>query len=170
MMLALADMTKKIEINICVDDKLGISLKDKWLQKVAQLALEGAEVIPPVEMGLFITDSETVQELNKTYRSKDKPTDVLAFYTQPHAEQGYSEPEFVAAPDGVQHLGEVVISYPQAVSQAQQQGHSVEQELALLVVHGVLHLLGYDHEQPGDRQRMRAKEKEILKKVYSVES
>src|SRR4030042_1290206 len=72
------------------------------------------------------------------------------------------EQSFVDPPDGVRHLGEVMISYTQAVKQAQEQGHNVAQELALLIVHGVLHLLGYDHELPQENQLMRAKENEIL--------
>jgi probable rRNA maturation factor len=74
------------------------------------------------------------------------------------------EPElpFVSPPDGIRHLGEVVISYPQAVKQAQEQGHGVTRELALLIVHGILHLLGYDHELPADEQKMRDKENKVL--------
>lgn len=163
-------MTRKVEISVASDDKLTVSLNDRWLKSVARLTLETVEVKPPVEMGLFITDSETVQELNKTYRAKDKPTDVLAFYTQPHVVQKNAESEFVPAPDGVRHLGEVVISYPQAVAQAQQQGHSLRQELTILVVHGTLHLLGFDHEKPDEKRLMRAKEKEIMKKLEITES
>src|SRR4030042_2545361 len=113
-------------------------------------------------MGLVIPDSKTVQKLNRTYRGKDQPTDVLAFHMSPDTIQE-SELRFIGPPDGVRHLGEVVISYPQAVKQAQEQGHSVAQELALLIVHGVLHLLSYDHELPEEEQQMKARENEILK-------
>ena len=170
MMLSTTDMARKVEINIARDDKLAASLDDKWLKIVARLTLEAVEVKTPVEMGLFITDSETIQDLNKTYRAKDKPTDVLAFYTQAPVTQKDAESEFVPAPDGVRHLGEVVISYPQAVTQAQQQGHSINQELTILVAHGTLHLLGFDHEKPEEKRLMRAKEKEILKKLETMES
>ena len=170
MMLSTTDMARKVEISVSIDDKLAAPLDDRWLKSVARLTLEAVEVKPPVEMGLFITDSETIQALNKTYRAKDKPTDVLAFYTQPHIAQENAESEFVPAPDGVHHLGEVVISYPQAVTQAQQQGHSINQELTILVVHGTLHLLGFDHEKPEEKRLMRAKEKEILKKLETMES
>ena len=170
MMLSTTDMARKVEISVAIDDKLAAPLDDRWLKSVARLTLEAVEVKPPVEMGLFITDSETIQYLNKTYRAKDKPTDVLAFYTQPHFAQKKTESEFVPAPDGVRHLGEVVISYPQAVTQAQQQGNSINQELTILVVHGTLHLLGFDHEKPEERRLMRAREKEILKKLARMES
>jgi probable rRNA maturation factor len=170
MMLLTTGMARKVEISVAIDDKLAASPDGRWLKSVVRLTLEAVEIKLPVEMGLFITDSETVQELNKTYRGKDKPTDVLSFYTQLQDEQEYSEFKFVPAPDGIRHLGEVVISYPQAVTQAQQQGHSLKQELTLLVVHGTLHLLGFDHEKPEEKRLMRAKEKEILRKLEATES
>jgi rRNA maturation RNase YbeY len=74
-----------------------------------------------------------------------------------------SELSFVYPPDGIRHLGEVVISYPQAVKQAQERGHGVAQELTLLIVHGILHLLGYDDELPEMEKQMKARENEILK-------
>jgi len=155
----------KTEVNLCIDDKLAISLEDKWLKKIVKTSLEAANFSPPVEAGLFITDSETVQELNRKYRRKDKPTDVLSFHTQQHTEQKDAEPAFVTAPDGIQHLGEVVISYPQAVIQAKQQRHGVKKELTILIIHGILHLLGYDHEQTKEGKIMRTKEEEILEKM-----
>ena len=69
---------------------------------------------------------------------------------------------FPQPPDGVRHLGEVIISYPQAVIQAEEHQHSVKRELAILIIHGVLHLLGYDHETPELEQQMIAREREIL--------
>lgn len=165
MMLVFGAKMSKLEINVRINHRLAVSLEDKWIKKIIQLSLEAADVSPPVEVGLFITDSETVRKLNRNYRGKDEPTDVLAFHTQPCTAQKGSTPNFVMAPDGVQHLGEVVISYPQAVIQAEQHKHEIEQELSLLIVHGVLHLLGYDHEQPEGRRLTRAKETEILKKL-----
>lgn len=154
----------KIEVNICIDDKLDISLHERWFKKIIKSSLEAANFNLPIEVGLFITDSETVRELNRKYRGKDKPTDVLSFHTQQHAEKQDTNIAFVTAPDGVQHLGEVVISYPQAVIQAKQQEHDLKKELTILLIHGILHLLGYDHEQTKDKQIMRTKEEEILKK------
>jgi probable rRNA maturation factor len=91
----------------------------------------------------------------------DEPTDVIAFYMLPQKE---NSPTFVLPPDGVTRLGEVIISYPQAVEQSREQGHSVNEELALLIVHGILHLLGYDHQQPEEEKRMRGREQELLRK------
>ena len=152
------------EINVSVEPKLHVSLDRSWLQKIAIRALEVEGIISSVEIGLVITDNKTIQKLNRTYRDEDKPTDVLAFHMI-HGTSEELELPFVGPPDGVHHLGEVVISYPQAVKQAGEQGHSVAQELAVLVVHGVLHLLGYDHELPAERQQMRAEENKILERL-----
>ena len=158
----------ELEINVSIEQKLKIPLRESWLQRIAVRTIEAEGIPSTSEMGLVITDSKTIQKLNKTYRGEDKPTDVLAFHMTPGTSQ---EPEthFVGPPDGVNHLGEVVISYPQAMRQAQEQGHGITQELALLIVHGVLHLLGYDHELPEEEQRMKARENEILERLGDVE-
>jgi probable rRNA maturation factor len=152
------------EINISAEQKLKVSLEEGWLRRIALRTLEAEGITSPAEMGLVITDSKTIQKLNKTYRGEDQPTDVLAFHMSPETSQE-SELHFVGPPDGVRHLGEVVISYPQAVRQAQEQGHSVAQELAFLIVHGVLHLLGYDDELPEEKRQMEAKAIEIMKRL-----
>ncbi len=98
--------------------------------------------------------------MNLSYLGKDEPTDVLAFSLL--SESGSDPVPFVAPPDGIQHLGEVIISYPQAVIQAEEHQHSVKRETAILMIHGVLHLLGYDHDKPEPEQQMKAKEAETL--------
>lgn len=149
------------EINISVECNLNVHLKKSWLRRIALKALEFEDIVSSVEMGLVITDNKTIQRLNRIYRGTDKTTDVLAFHmtadTSPESEQS-----FIGPPDGLRHLGEVVISYTQAAKQAQKQGHTLEQELALLIVHGILHLLGYDHELPQENQKMRSKENKIM--------
>ena len=135
-----------------------------WVKRLVRLVLEAEGVAPPYEVSLVFTDSETVRKLNRDYRGVNRATDVLAFYMLPHSK---SNPQFVVPPDGITHLGEVVISYPKAVAQAKAQRHSVEKELALLVIHGILHLLGYDHEEREEERRMRQREKELLEKCSS---
>jgi len=149
------------EINISIKRNIDLPVEKKWLEKIARRVLEAERITSSAEMGLLITDSTTIQKLNRIYRGEDKPTDVLAFEMTPDVGQ---EPElpFVSAPDGIKHLGEVVISYPQAEKQAREQGHGVTRELALLIVHGILHLLGYDHELPQQEQKMRDRENEVL--------
>ncbi len=152
------------EIAISVEEKFRGVVDEDWAKKIAQQVLEAEGVAPPYEVSLVFTDSETVQRLNRDYRGVDEPTDVLAFYMLPQKEGGSS---FVLPPDGITRLGEVFISYPQAVEQAEEQGHPVEKELALLIIHGMLHLLGYDHEKPAEERKMRAREKKLLEEVAS---
>jgi probable rRNA maturation factor len=159
-------MTKP-EINISTKRNMAIAVEKSWLERVALMVLEVEGIGSSTEMGLLITDSRTVQRLNRMYRGEDEPTDVLSFQMAPDTGEDY-EPSFVSAPDGIRHLGEVIISYPQAMEQARERGHSVTRELALLVIHGTLHLLGYDHELPDDAQRMRDKENQILPLVEAV--
>jgi probable rRNA maturation factor len=138
------------------------ALVDKgWIRKIVRQVLKAEEVASPYEVSLVFTDSETVRQLNRDYRGVDEPTDVLAFYMLPQKELDSS---FALPPDGITRLGEVVVSYPQATEQAKQQGHSTERELALLVIHGILHLLGYNHEEREQEEKMRARERQLLEK------
>jgi probable rRNA maturation factor len=84
-------------------------------------------------------------------------------------EIGADLPPFIAPPDGVSHLGEVIISYPQAVIQAEEQHHSIKKEIATLIIHGVLHLLGYKDNKPELKRQMSAKEAEILTSMGELE-
>ena len=152
------------EIEISVEEKFRGLVDETRVRRIAQQVLEAEGVVPPYEVSLVFTDSETVQKLNRDYRGVDAPTDVLAFNMLPRQGDDFS---FVLPPDSITHLGEIIVSYPQAVEQAKEQGHSVDKELALLIIHGILHLLGYDHEQPEEEAKMRAKEKELLARATS---
>ena len=149
------------EIEIFVEEEFRGLMDEGWMERIAQTVLKTEGVVPPYEASIVFTDSETVKQLNRDYRGVDEPTDVLAFYMLPQKEVDDS---FALPPDGVTRLGEVIISYPQAIEQAREQGHSPERELALLVIHGILHLLGYDHEEPEEESKMRIREKELLEK------
>ena len=155
-----------MEINVLIDEGLDDCLGVSWLQSIAEQVLIAEGVNPEVELGLVITTQERVRELNRDYRGRDEPTDVLAFAMMPARGKAEADiPVFVTPPDGVLHLGEVVISYPQAVVQAEEHQHSVEREITILIIHGVLHLLGYDDEKSAPRQRMIAREAEILSRI-----
>ncbi|MFW6056435.1 MAG: rRNA maturation RNase YbeY [Chloroflexota bacterium] len=128
-----------------------------WFENLARDILEAEAVSPPYEVSIVLAGQHRVHHLNRLYRDVDSPTDVIAFYTT----QADTE-EFVLPDDGIRHLGDIVISYTQAVEQAQEEGHSTRQELTLLVIHGLLHLLGYDHEVPEESALMRRRERELL--------
>ena len=154
--------TQDMEINVTIDENLEECPAESWLRGIAEQVLltQGADI--DAELGLMVTGQEKVQELNRRYRGEDRATDVLAFYMK-SAEDDTSP--FVAPPDGILHLGEVVISCPQAVIQAQEHNHSIEKELAILIIHGVLHLLGYDHGRVAQKREMTAKERTILSNI-----
>jgi probable rRNA maturation factor len=101
---------------------------------------------------VFATDSE-IRPLNKIYRHKDRPTDVLSFAMR--------EGKRIAKDSGI--LGDIVISVDRARAQAKVFGTSFREEMELYIIHGVLHLLGYDDEKPAARKRMRKKEEELLR-------
>jgi probable rRNA maturation factor len=153
----------KMEINVLIDEHLGTSLELSWLEGIARQVLVAQGIGADVELGLFIATQERVQQLNRDYLGRDEPTDVLAFSAR--EEVGADVPPFVQPPDGILHLGEVIISYPQAAVQAEEHRHSIKKELAILIIHGVLHLLGYEHDKPELERQMRAREKELLSHI-----
>ena len=159
-----AIMVGTVEINVLLEDSLEGCLEVGWVKRVAEkvLALQGVE--SGTELGLVIVGEERIRQLNLSYLGKDEPTDVLAFAMLPQPPQGDLAP-FVAPPDGVKHLGEVIVSYPQAVIQAGEHQHPVAREIAILITHGILHLLGYEHDEPELEGRMRAREAEILSHI-----
>ena len=154
-----------MEINVLIDDEFEGELEADWLRSVAEQVLVVENPAPEAELGLVITGQAKMQELNLVHLGIDEPTDVLAFPMTP--EENPDMPDFVTPPDGAVHLGEVIISYPQAFKQADERRHPVKKEVATLVIHGVLHLLGYDHDAPEPEQRMRAREAEIMERVES---
>ena len=149
------------EIEVFVDEEFRGGVNGGWVKKIVRQVLKAEGVIPPYEVSLAFTNAETVRQLNRDYRGVDEPTDVLAFSMLP---QKGTDSSFPLPPDGLTRLGEVIISYPQAAEQARELGHSPEKELALLIIHGILHLLGYDHEESEEESKMREREREFLEK------
>ena len=148
-----------------IDEGLEGCLDVAWLESVAVEVLLAEGTDPRSELGLVITDQEKIRELNLVHLGEDEPTDVLSFPMLPESGDEAESGTFIVPPDGIAHLGEVIISCPQAVIQAEERGHSVPKEVATLVIHGVLHILGYDHDEPERERRMRARESEILSRI-----
>jgi probable rRNA maturation factor len=176
------------QIDVLIFDPFEGSLSEEWLRGVALCTL-GFEVLPqaggvaalalsngrPVALSLVIADDETLRTLNWEYAGLDEGTDVLSFPLLSPGDEGEGDsslaedgPPFVV-PKGeglpVQ-LGEVILSYPQASRQAQTAGHPVQREVALLVAHGVLHLLGYDHATPEEEAAMWRKQDAVLARLF----
>jgi len=136
------------------------------LKKSVLRALELEGVDAACLIAVHITDNEGIRKLNLQYRGIDRATDVLSFPSlslaageKPVPSADNADPE-----TGLLYLGDVVISLERAKQQAEEFGHSVERELAFLVVHSVLHMLGYDHEDGGPQAKlMRSREEHILR-------
>ena len=131
------------------------------LQSLAERILRAAGAAR-AELSLLLVGDRSMRRLNCLYRHKDRTTDVLAFpmrHARPHLTPHASR--FTSS-----MLGDVVISLPQAARQAARAGHALERELTVLVIHGLLHLLGYDHERSArEAQRMQRKERAILRAI-----
>jgi len=114
-----------------------------------------------VELSLLLTDDEGIRALNRAFRGQDKPTDVLSFPL-------WEQQSPLMALDGALPLGDVVISLTRAAAQARELKHSARREAVFLFVHGLLHLLGYDHEQnAAAKRRMFALQRHIMTQLDS---
>jgi len=135
-----------------------IELIEKVLKEAAKL-----EQLTAGEVVVTLVDDQRIQELNQHYRGLDQPTDVLSFAMN---EQGEDDLDIIFAEDDQavvpNMLGDIVISIPRAVEQAEEYGHSFARELGFLTVHGFLHLLGYDHYSPEEESLMLGKQEETL--------
>jgi len=140
-----------ISIEFDPDVKTGLSAE--LLERAAAATLR-QQAVPEADLTLVLTGDARLQALNREFLHKDAPTDVLSF---PADE---TDPE-----TGRRYLGDVVISVLRAETQALAGGHSLEQEVQLLVVHGVLHLLGHDHAGAEEKARMWAAQAEVLESL-----
>ena len=140
-------------IDIQIHDPHAIADKE-WLVQIATRALE-TEGTSSASLGVVVTDDQTVRKLNHDYAGLDEVTDVLSF------SQTEGEP-FLTAPEASMELGDVIISYPAAERQAKARGYPIERELAHLLTHGILHLLGYNHTKPQEEQQMRRREEVVV--------
>ncbi|MBI4733497.1 MAG: rRNA maturation RNase YbeY [Rubrobacteridae bacterium] len=135
-------------MNILIsNDQSEIDLDERFinrLHEIAELALKHEQAGNNVELSIALVDEIEIRELNSRYRGKDTPTDVLSFEVDSEM------------------LGDVIICPSIAAGQAVKYKQSLEQEMALLLVHGILHLLGYDHIDDDEAEIMEAKEREIL--------
>ena len=160
------------EVSVQVFDEFEDVVCASWLDRVCRAVLKQEGVGEKVS--LVVADDETVCELNAEYRGLDKTTDVLSFAFDNEGEfygEGNAPSEWLAGEDFVlppgesAGLGEVIVSYPQAVRQAQDAGHSIRHELACLIAHGILHLMGHDHMDDDDEREMKARERGVMERL-----
>ncbi|NJN94174.1 MAG: rRNA maturation RNase YbeY [Anaerolineales bacterium] len=143
-----------MEINFQIDDPFQARIEPEPLQKALQVALHrfnqtsDSDTSPASSVTLVVTDNDTIRQLNADYRGVDAPTDVLSFENTP-------APDFPQVDElEAGHLGDIIIAYPVAEAQAQAAGHTAQDEIVLLAVHGFLHLLGFDHDSPENKAHM----------------
>jgi len=138
-------------INIIIRPPFDKIIAKDRLEYVAQAVLAETGQTKKGDISLIITDDTEIQQLNKSFRGIDRPTDVLSFNN-----------EYIDLDTGIPYLGEIIISYPTAKTQAIQLGNLVSHELELLLIHGYLHLLGYDHANELDKKAMWQLQKKLL--------
>ncbi|TDQ41735.1 rRNA maturation RNase YbeY [Aureibacillus halotolerans] len=155
-----------IEIDLIDEEQYSDEYTKKRIIDLLTFCSKQLEEVPvSCELSVTLTDDETIHELNKTYRGKDQPTDVLSFAMQESAEE---EPWFEEAKDVPTMLGDIVISVETAKRQAKEYGHSDLRELCFLAVHGFLHLIGYDHMTEEDERKMFSTQEALLRE-YGIE-
>ncbi|AMA53056.1 MULTISPECIES: rRNA maturation RNase YbeY [Bacillus] len=130
----------------------------KEVENLLQFAAEREGVQDQAEVSVTIVTNEDIQQINKDYRGKDAPTDVISFALE---EEGEGEVEIVGA-EMPPVLGDIIISADRTREQAEEYNHSFKRELGFLAVHGFLHLLGYDHMTKEEEEEMFTKQKDLL--------
>ena len=134
-----------------------------FIRKVIRTALSAEGMDLPCEINVSITDDAGIHEINREMREVDRPTDVLSFPVFDLLPGELPDEEDADPGTGLIPLGDMVLSLERIAAQAKEYGHSNRRETAYLVVHSVLHLLGYDHLDEGEeKKRMRAREEAIL--------
>ena len=141
-------------IQLQIDSSLEVSVDQDLLKRTANLVLERSLTDQDSDLGVLLSSDEKVRKLNRDYRKIDQVTDVLSF------------PSMEIDPDsGNLYLGDVIIAIPRAKHQAEKVGHDLQAELQLLIIHGVLHLLGYDHADPAGKEKMWNIQQSILNEL-----
>lgn len=141
-------------MRIEIEEKFQKRFDKDIINRAILVTLAYVEEPANVDLTVLIVGNDKIQALNHQYRDVNAPTDVLAF------SMGEIDPD-----TGKRYLGDVLVSYPKAKHQAQARGHAVTAELQLLTIHGVLHLLGYDHAAEDEKEMMWNLKSEILAKL-----
>jgi probable rRNA maturation factor len=142
-------------ISVQVEERFEDKVDAGALHSLAIGVLKAEGRLGPLEMGVVVTTDDEVHALNKAYLGHDYETDVLSFSME-------SEQEFVTPAERAEYLGDIVISYERAAEQGPEYGHTPSQEVATLLIHGILHLLGYDDQDDESRERMHARQDSLM--------
>jgi len=141
-------------VSIEVEDESWLALAglDVLARRAVAAALAGASIAEPGDVALLFTDDAAIAEINAEWRGKEKPTNVLSF----------PAPDMPVPEGEARHLGDIVLAHGVIVREAGEQGKTLHDHTAHLIVHGVLHLLGYDHETDAEAEEMESLETSIL--------
>ena len=141
-----------------------IGIEDAIIEEIKRAVdtIGGLYDIKDSEVSITLTNDETLHELNRDYRGIDRPTDVLSF-----AFHESDEPEIITddIDEAIDTLGDIIISVERAKTQSEDYGHSLRREIVFLTVHGMLHLLGYDHMEESDRLEMEKEQEYIMSQL-----
>ncbi|MFP4394022.1 MAG: rRNA maturation RNase YbeY [Anaerolineales bacterium] len=156
-------MSKKHLIEIQIEEQLveekKAQIPTQPIREAALSTLAYANIAEPCEAAIVISDDATLHDLNRRFRGVDRPTDVIAFTNDPRGPFG------MGAPGMPRYLGDIVISVERAAVQAEEAGGSLTEELQLLTVHGMLHLLGYDHATLAEKTQMWTAQAAVLEQL-----
>lgn len=137
--------------------------EEALIRKVVQAVLENEMVKHDVDVYVTLTNNEEIHKINKEYRNVDRPTDVLSFPMYEREEIENLKGDKLSVQEEI--LGDIIVSIEKVKEQAEEYGHSFERELAYLITHGCLHLLGYDHMIDEEKEIMRKHEELVLEKL-----
>lgn len=142
------------------------------IKMVIETSLKKEGFLNNYEINVFLVDNKGIKDFNRKYRNIDRDTDVLSFPMIDYGETYYSKEfkfsEFDILPNGIIVLGDIVLSLEKAREQSIEYNHSFEREIAFLVCHSSMHLLGHDHEKENERRVMREKEEAILEELSYI--
>ena len=148
------------QILVQIDERFQASVDNAWLTAAARATLRDCGQ-PGLSLSIQVVDDDAARRYNRVYCQEDAATDVLSFAIQEGSPLAAETPEALAA-ELASELGDLLLAFPYATRHAEKHGHSLAAELQLLVVHGTLHLLGYDHDSEARQAAMWRKQAEIL--------
>ncbi len=141
-------------VEVIIKKKYLKFLNGNHIKEISGIVFKHMNISPIPNLTILFTENKEIQSLNKKYRLVDEPTDVLSFSN-----------DFTDPGTGEQYLGDIVISIPYAQAQAKKRGHSLIQELELLTIHGILHILGFDHDSAESQDEMWNHQRKLLQSI-----
>jgi probable rRNA maturation factor len=155
-----------VDVDIQIDERFAGQVDAALIERAVVAVLASEQVVGAIEVSVLVADDDALHALNRDYRGVDAPTDVLSFADADDQQAEATHPAFVRPPAAPRYLGDIALSYDRVIAQAAEYGHSRERELAYLTAHGILHLLGYDHERgPDEAAAMRTREEATMEQL-----